>query len=451
MTDLDLSALIRPETPDQAAAEQRADIVGRYSPIHWPDLWADTSDDGPDWLVPDLLERGRSHALVGAAKSGKSLLTLDMVCGLVTGRGLLGRPSPHDGPVTVVYVDLENAKADIRERLDALGVGPGDLGRLAYYSFPSLPALDSAHGGEHLVALAEHHDAELVVIDTVARVVVGPENDADTFRALYRHALAPIKAQARAVLRLDHLGKDSTAGARGSSAKADDVDTIWHLIHHGEGRLTLRLDRQRSGHHPEMVDLTRRTDGQLRHVRCEVHTDPRVTALVADLERLGVPLDAGRRTARRLLTDAGIKAGNDLIVKALGTRRTGHEVVPDHPETAELFKIINDGPGDPEPQADNPSSARSRTGPGPRGPGEVVPTADRSAPTPGPVRGPGWDRPPGPDPATTTALHLLTTELGAQPVESACPDCEPGQMPGSLLTGADGLQRCRRHHFAHGR
>ena len=51
----------------------------------------------------------------------------------------------------------------------------------------------------------------------------GEENSADTYRALYRHALAPLKAARRTVVRLDHRGKDmKAAGARGSSAKNDD-------------------------------------------------------------------------------------------------------------------------------------------------------------------------------------------------------------------------------------
>lgn len=389
------AAVHRPEGDDQPTEPGLADL---YKPIHWPDLWADTSE-GPDWWVPDLLERGRSHALVGAAKSGKSLLTLDLVCGLVTGRSLLGRPSPHTGPVQVLYVDLENAKADIRERFDAFGVGPGDLAALAYYSFPSLPALDSARGGAHLLALAERHNAELAIIDTVARVVVGPENDSDTFRALYRHALAPLKAQGRAALRLDHLGKDATAGARGSSAKADDVDTVWHLVDHGEGRLALRLDRQRSGHHPETVDLIRRTidpEVALRHIRADPVSDPRLVALLTNLERLGVPPDAGRTQVRKALTGAGIKASNDLVRRAVEARKSDPGSFPSRPEIGDHLDLIAGDPDSPDHTCE--TAAQSDPGSIADQPDQTsgVQTAERSAPHPVLVRGPGRDRPQGP-------------------------------------------------------
>jgi AAA domain len=425
------------DPPDEPrpSHNERASILALYAPIHWPDLWADTTDDGPDWLVPDVLERGRSHALVGAAKSGKSLLTLDMVCGLVTGRSLLGRPSPHTRPVRVFYIDLENAKADVRERLDAFGVGPDDLAALAYYSFPSLPALDSAAGGQHLLALAEHHDAELVVIDTVARVVVGPENDADTFRALYRHALAPLKAQGRAVLRLDHLGKDATAGARGSSAKADDVDTTWHLVDHGEGRIALRLDRQRSGHHPETVDLIRRTidpEVALRHVRVDPVSDPRVAGLLTDLERLGVPSDAGRTQVRKALTGAGIKASNDLVRRAIETRKSDPGSFPSQPRADDHLDLIQRDPDSPDQTGEtaaqsDPGSVADRADQA-----SGVQTVDRSASTPVLVRGPGRDRPPGPGPETGTHSGARTC--------TACPE------PLLLTRNSDGSDRtqCER-------
>jgi hypothetical protein len=351
VTEPDFAHLVRPETADDALTEQRASILERYTPIHWPDLWANTTDNGPDWLVPDVLERGRSHALVGAAKAGKSLLTLDLVCGLVTGRSLLGRPSPHTRAVRVLYIDLENAQADLRERLDAFGVGPDDLAALTYYSFPTLPALDSPSGGQHLLTLAEHHDTELVVIDTVARVVNGPENDADTFRALYRHALAPLKAQGRAVLRLDNLGKDTTAGARGSSAKADDVDTIWHLTHHCGDRITLRLDRQRSGHHPETIDLIRCTidpEVALRHVRVDPVSDPHLVALLTELQRLDVPPNAGRTQVRKALTGAGIKASSDLVRRAVEARKSDPGSFPSRPETDDLLDLIAGDPHSPD-------------------------------------------------------------------------------------------------------
>jgi hypothetical protein len=308
----------RPKLTGDQAADSLANL---YQPINWYDLWAHTSSE-PDWLVPGIIERGRLHAIYAPKKHKKSLLTLVMVAALVTGRPLLGRPNPHGRAVRVLYIDIENSRDDIRQRLHDAGYGPDDLTDLPYYSFPSLPGLDSAAGGTHLLALIERQQPELVVLDTTSRVVTGKENDADTFRSLYRHTLAPIKALGLAVLRLDNAGKDPTLGQRGSSAKGDDLDTAWLVTMQGEDRITLRLDFQRSNHHPPQIELVRYLD-PLRFVRLDHAADrPEITALCDHLDRLGVPQDAGRPAARTALNGAKIKAADRLLEEAIKMRKS---------------------------------------------------------------------------------------------------------------------------------
>lgn len=308
------------DADELTAGEVRAgayDPAAKFTPLDWHHVFAKQPDSVP-WLVEDFLIRGSSYALVAAAKAGKSLLMLDVAAALAAGRSALGR-RPLD-PVAVVYIDIENTERDIVERLDEMGYRPDELGRLAYYSFPSLAALDTIAGGTEIVALAERHDAALVVIDTLSRVVVGDENSSDTYRALYRHAIAPLKRDGRTVVRLDHLGKDATRGSRGSSAKNDDVDCVWLLIGKGEDAAQLRRERQRSNHHPEWIDVTREAD-PLRHVAAAGDADPRVTKLIADLDRIGAPDEIGRKNARAMLAHAGITTSNTVLQKALPVRQ----------------------------------------------------------------------------------------------------------------------------------
>lgn len=286
--DNGLGELTLPDERDATATESLADL---YQPINWHDLWASTSSE-PDWLVPGLIERGRLHAIYAPKKHKKSLLTLVMVAALGTGSPLLGRSNPHGRPLRVLYLDFENAPDDIRQRLEDAGYGPGDLANLIFLSFPKLPGLDTALGGAHLLALVERYRPDLLIVDSTSRVVTGKENDADTFRAFYRHTLAPIKVTGTAVLRLDNAGKDVTQGQRGSSAKGDDLDTAWMVTMASDDRITLRLDFQRSNHHPERIELVRHLH-PLRFVRIDSATDrPEITALLADLEALGVAPDA---------------------------------------------------------------------------------------------------------------------------------------------------------------
>jgi hypothetical protein len=76
--------------------------------------------------------------------------------------------------------------------------------------------------------------ARLVIIDTFSRAVEGAENDADTVRNFYRWTAINLKAEHRSLLRIDHSGKDLKKGARGTSAKNDDVDLVWQMTRTGD-------------------------------------------------------------------------------------------------------------------------------------------------------------------------------------------------------------------------
>lgn len=294
------------------------DVPELYPILDWASLWI-KAETPVAWLCEPLLIAGRVVALFSPAKAGKSLLALDICAALATGRGALGNVARP--PLRVLYVDLENTEQDIIERLSDLGYGPtDDLSSLRYLSFPSLPALDSAKGGAHLLAIATHHAADVVVIDTVSRVIEGPENDGDTFRNLYRHAIMPLKAAGKAVLRLDHSGKDLTRGQRGSSAKVDDVDAVWQLTARPGGSIELKRTHTRNVHGADYLQLVRCAD-PLRHVPGVGAKNADVEAAIVELDRLEVPVEYGRDRARDALIEAGVRIGNDLLALAVRERK----------------------------------------------------------------------------------------------------------------------------------
>jgi AAA domain len=255
---------------------------------------------------------------------------LDVAAAIAAGRSALGHPAQP--PVRVLYVDLENSRDDLTERLRDMGYGPDDLDALRYLSFPTLPPLDGPAGGRDVVDVAEHHDAALVVIDTIARVVAGEENSADTYRNLYRHTLAPLKAARRAVVRLDHRGhqaKGGNTGARGSSAKNDDVDVVWQLNQSpgpdGEAYVTLRLERQRGSAHPEQINVLRDVTPRLRHVARDAplaaSEQQRVGECIEAMKTLGLPADTGRPKALKALRESGYKVRSDTVMAAVKARK----------------------------------------------------------------------------------------------------------------------------------
>jgi AAA domain len=298
----------------------------RHPVLDWERVFAGAAPD-VDWLVPEFIARGQSYSLVSQAKAGKSLLMLDVAAAVACGKSALGQ-APL-APARVLYVDLENTLDDLVERLRDMGYRAEDLSQLRYLSFPSLPALDSPAGGAEIAELGEYHDAALVVIDTVARVTVGEENSADTYRHLYRYTLAPLKAQRRAVIRLDHQGKGNTGAARGSSAKNDDVDVVWQLTQKAADDGTiwvgLKLERQRGSSHPDHLYLKRETIPRLHHVtKLPTLDNPerqRVASCIEAMVSIGLPADTGGRKARVALREQKHRFGNDTINAAVRARK----------------------------------------------------------------------------------------------------------------------------------
>lgn len=295
------------------AGDYLAAIAARYAPVDWEAAWKG-QPAMVEWLIEPFLEQGTINVLFAKAGTGKSLLALEWALMLVRDE------------CTVVYVDDENRISDIVERLQAFGATPDELGRLLLYSFAGLPPLDTRPGGMHLLALAAGAGASLVVLDTTTRMVVGKENDSDTFLQLYRCSLVPLKSRGITVLRLDHPGKDVDRGQRGSSAKDGDADTIWKLTELAKGRkYRVHRDKNRTGHAPDYEDVDiERQFAPLRHswaVRDRSPEKAAIGQLCGQLDALGVPPSAGRDRCRTALVGAGIKTSNELLSKAVQQRR----------------------------------------------------------------------------------------------------------------------------------
>ena len=196
--------------------------------VNWSEFW-NQDHTSEDWIAYPLIARGRQTALFAVAKVGKSYLALACTAALATGKPIFGRPAQP--PVHVLYLDYEMTPGDLLERLERLGYTEEDnLSHLHYAIIPSLPALNTYEGAAAVMKLVELTGAQVVVIDTTGRAVEGEENSADTYREFARTTGLSLKAAGIAMLRTDHAGKDKgKSGQRGSSAKNDDVDLVYHM------------------------------------------------------------------------------------------------------------------------------------------------------------------------------------------------------------------------------
>jgi hypothetical protein len=365
--------------------------------LDWDTFFA--TDFGEVVMLPGrLMAPGQQITIVGDGKAGKSLFVQEWMWRAATGRPVLD-DKPGE-PLRILYLDAENGQEQVQERFYSFGAGPGRMGTLRYASFPPVRPLDTAGGGADLMALVKATGAELVVLDTVSRFISGPENDADTWLNLYRHTLLALKRDRIASVRLDHLGKDGERGARGSSAKTQDVDHVWLLAAQGGGMLSLKRTHTRTGIGPDEFVLRReaRRDGdswvpgQTRHVIVAPESlgwgegaqgapsglaaiSGTVEYIIAALDRAGVARDAGNRQAREALAGLGIQVRNDRIAEAVRRRKAtpdmpGFDVSPERSRDLDGERVPGTFPkitGNTQ----NPSSNVSRNNGEQRGTGDV--------------------------------------------------------------------------------
>ena len=138
---------------------------GLPAPIDWDALFA--RENEIDWLVDDVWPAGRQLHIFAARKTGKSLLMLWMAANLAAGRDpFSGQAREH---VRIAYLDYEMTEDDLLERVEEMGFMPDDLrGRLFYYLWPTIPALDTYDGGQALMRLLQRDEAAAVILDTMS-------------------------------------------------------------------------------------------------------------------------------------------------------------------------------------------------------------------------------------------------------------------------------------------
>ncbi|MEU4558479.1 AAA family ATPase [Actinoplanes sp. NPDC023936] len=336
--DLDAYEAAQDEMRD-LANPAASDSEDRFPEIDWDEAFAiDFSQ--MDWLPGRFMERGQQVTVVGDGKVGKSLFLLDWVVRAVTGRAFLGDdPRP---PIRVLYFDRENSLRDIVTRARALGASPDDLrGRLMYRQFPRFSgALDeSSTAAREFLGIVDAVMPDVVILDTASRFIAGKENDADTWLQLYQLIHAPLKARGVACVRLDHFGKDSDRGSRGSSAKTQDVDHVWEMRRVDERKqllgdvervattISMRRTHTRSGLGEDEFTIVRRgekrrggmwLDGRTGHQLAEAGALDSIRAevdrIVDDLLAKSVPPNLGRDRLKGWMTLKQIPTFNNALM-----------------------------------------------------------------------------------------------------------------------------------------
>jgi hypothetical protein len=313
------------------------------------DLVALLDPDRPprEWLWDGLIPTGDQAAIVAPGGTGKSLLVLDLALKAAAGeQTFIGRPLKFDGQV--FYLDMENSEDDWAERLLAYGWTQESIARIVsrlhVLSLPPLAGLDTKHGAAQLKGWLKSMGAkagDLLVLDSMQRITEGEENSNDTMRMLYTLTSAWLKSMGVTTIRTDNTGKDESLGARGASAKRDDVGYSFTLRTIGDkkkGRFSLESTKHRAAGDGAALVFDRILDPETGHLAwVPVGAEDALTDF-SDLD----DHDANMVLAAWLLTDpaSGPNFEDDWVSQA---RITGLSTGATETRRARLEKLVSAG------------------------------------------------------------------------------------------------------------
>lgn len=243
-----LATAREPEREDEDGNSDR----GRLQAIDFSDL--DTNPPPPRrWVVRDWIPAATVTLLAGAGGVGKSLLIQQIANHVALGMPLFGGGEVVQGPVCGIFCE-DDADELRRRQVKILRM----LGRSAIYSSENLHLVARvgfdnaliAFGAdrrmqrtmllENLLVLAETTGSVLVIVDNIAQVFAGSENDRHEVSA-FCGALAEIcTTTGAAVVLLGHPAKAIGSEYSGSTAWEAAVRTRLYLDRRDDGLLELR-------------------------------------------------------------------------------------------------------------------------------------------------------------------------------------------------------------------
>ncbi|HBZ45316.1 MAG TPA: hypothetical protein DEO85_14965 [Maritimibacter sp.] len=271
-----------------------------------------------NYLVQGWLGKGGLSVLYGPSNSGKTFVAVDLAAHVASGTAWRGCKIKQ-GPV--IYVAAEGG-GGIRNRVSAIKQARADLLNDAEFSL--LPTNLDLHEAGDAMALCEAMPTEkaaLVVIDTMARCMgSGDENSARDVAQFVINLDAIRERTGAHVLVVHHSGKNTEAGARGSSALRAAVDTEIAI---SDGQISCVKQRDMETPDRQFFSLETVTLGEDRD------GDPVTSAIV-------IPADAPKPKRKRLSGQAevGMQALTDALDKQ-GTYIGG----PDYPEARKCVSL----------------------------------------------------------------------------------------------------------------
>lgn len=239
------------------------------TPTSTPNLFVSVGDlltqpDKDNWLIKNYLELDSTTLLYGASGSGKSFVAVDMACSIATGTSWQGQDTEEGAVFYIAGEGHSGFKKRFRAWQQQNNVTLQDKPLFLSQTTIGLPDdtnLRKLIDEIDLLVAETGHKPKLIILDTLARCLIGDENFAKDIGGFIKALDALRLKYGCCVLTVHHTGHNETTRARGSSALKAAMDTELSL-NDTKGTIELSITKQKNHEAPaslhfklEQIDL----------------------------------------------------------------------------------------------------------------------------------------------------------------------------------------------------
>lgn len=219
----------------------------------------------PEWLVEDILPKGYVVVLSGPPKSGKGLLTLDMIASIAEGSSFLSK-SVAQGPV--MYVSAEEPLGEVKVRfLNRIGDEGVDLPIHILPvdgTFTQSLKIENSTDVAKLTMAIRRVKPVLIVFDVLRMMNDLEENDSDDMSRIMNEIRKLARSSGAAIVVSHHMNKNGVQ--RGSNAIAGGADITIDLTPNAGSDGSLSASFTAKGRSVPPISLSIRFDGEARWI-----------------------------------------------------------------------------------------------------------------------------------------------------------------------------------------
>lgn len=212
-----------------------------------------------DWLIEPIIANGDRVVVYGQFGSLKSWLLLHLGLSVAAGQPWLSTfdiPTPQ----SVLYVDEEMSVRTLRRRIKRLAMGSRPESEPLSFRVLSQPGItfDARGAAALLTGLAQQScNPNLILIETLRRVLHGSENDAEAVSAFWKN-IEPLRASGKTVIISHHMRKPYKEGEQNSRYRASGstdilagADSAYAIELEEEGLLRMTCVKSRNAEEPK--------------------------------------------------------------------------------------------------------------------------------------------------------------------------------------------------------